>query len=129
MTGRWPVTHDHPISCPVVSTPSGRALQQGRLDGLVPRPGPGVIGAKAGAELPVGEAEAEPAGLAAHPARPPRPRLEVGLAVGAELAQEDRPVVLLAPGGGPRKRLGDRLALVLAAGPLPPLPLRRVLRP
>ncbi len=76
-----------------------------RLDPLA---GGNVIEDEIAVELPVGPAPAALLGLAGHKPDVPRPRRHLGLVVGAELAEVDRPALLLGPGMGLVKIAANR---------------------
>src|SRR5262249_25614228 len=80
-------------------------VRQGVQQGLAPGPGRRVVGAEPGSELPVRPADAVLLRLPGHGARPAGPRLQVCGRIRPELAQVQRPPLLLRP----RRRLREVL--------------------
>src|SRR5262249_55881387 len=113
----------------LANSPSALATHQRRLQLGPPGFGFRVVRPEAGTEFPVGPGEAAPLRLLDDKRRPAGTRLDVGFLVNPELAQEDRPVVLLGPGGDLLERAADGLLLHLAAGPFAAFPFSRAVGP
>src|SRR5436189_36971 len=81
-----------------------------------------VVGPETGAELPVCPAEAACLRLAGDGTRPAGTRGHVSDVVGAELAEEERALLLLGPGGGVVEILAQGGKLFRLGGPGPAFP-------
>src|SRR5262249_31351028 len=96
------------------TSPSSR--DQRGLECLPPCLGLRVVSPERRAELPVRPADPQALGFPGHEPRPPRPRRQVGLLVGAELPEEHRPVLRLGPRRGLLHLSGNRRPLGVRPG-------------